>query len=131
MKFDRENKVILKSLNKTEAEAFILFLLSEIIRHQRDIEEAEALIQKVKAMFKLKEVKMRALELKQQVLKRDFVHKFSVIVNINEDWYPLHDDEEVPIECTISLKSRGALLGWFPEEMNPIEKQIMKDAGLV
>ena len=74
---------------------------------------------------------MTAIELKKEVLKEDFVNKFSVIVNMNGDWYHLHNNEEVPIECTVSLKTRGTLLGWFADEMNPIERQVMKDANLI
>ena len=50
MKFDFDQKVIIKTLNQTEASAFIKFLRSEIIRHQRDIVDAERLIAQVKEM---------------------------------------------------------------------------------
>ena len=51
MIFDQTNKVIIATLNKSEAKAFISFLHSEIVRHQRDIVEAEVLINKVKEKF--------------------------------------------------------------------------------
>lgn len=47
MIFDEEMKVITSTLNKEEAIAFCLFLKSEIIRHQIDIEQAERLMLKV------------------------------------------------------------------------------------
>ena len=51
MNFDEENKVIISSLNKTEARAFIKFLKSEIFRHLRDIEDARDLIEKARELF--------------------------------------------------------------------------------
>ncbi len=40
MKFDEQNKVIIETLNLAEARAFVLFLKSEIARHQMDIDNA-------------------------------------------------------------------------------------------
>jgi len=51
MIFNSEHKVIIDSLDESEAKAFIKFLRSEIRRHQQDIEEAELLIQKVKEVY--------------------------------------------------------------------------------
>jgi len=48
MKFDEQNKVIIDTLSKVEAKAFIKFLKSEIYRHQDDIEQARRLIEKVR-----------------------------------------------------------------------------------
>lgn len=53
MKFDKENKVIISTLSPLEASAFIKFLESEIIRHQRDIKEAKELIEKIRIKFQL------------------------------------------------------------------------------
>ena len=47
MKFDDDNKVIIETLTEVEASAFIKFLQSEILRHQRDIEDAKKLIERV------------------------------------------------------------------------------------
>ena len=44
MKFNPEHKVIIETLSKDEARAFIKFLRSEIIRHQDDIMLARKLI---------------------------------------------------------------------------------------
>ncbi len=44
MQFNEEHKVIIKTLNKGEAVAFIKFLESEIIRHKDDINQAKSLI---------------------------------------------------------------------------------------
>lgn len=49
MVFDKEMKVIVDTLNKSEASAFIKFLESEIMRHQIDIDQAKETIEKVKA----------------------------------------------------------------------------------
>ena len=49
MSFDQENKVIISTLNPDEARAFCKFLDSECKRHQRDIDEARALIELVEA----------------------------------------------------------------------------------
>ena len=51
MDFDSSCKVIIDTLNIWEAEAFIKFLRSEVFRHQRDIDDAEALIIKVIQKF--------------------------------------------------------------------------------
>ena len=48
MEFNAEHKVIIGTLNKDEARAFVKFLESEIIRHQDDINQAESLIGYVK-----------------------------------------------------------------------------------
>ena len=55
MDFNDENKVIIDSMNKEEAKVFIKFLKSEIIRHRRDIKEAENLIYNVVKKFELNE----------------------------------------------------------------------------
>lgn len=44
MIFNEDHKVIVSTLTKEEAKAFIKFLASEIIRHQDDINQAKALI---------------------------------------------------------------------------------------
>ena len=41
MKFNKDNKVIISSLNNVEADAFVLFLEEENIRHAEDINEVE------------------------------------------------------------------------------------------
>ena len=48
MEFNAEHKVIIGTLTKDEARAFVKFLESEIIRHQDDINQAESLIGYVK-----------------------------------------------------------------------------------
>ena len=48
MEFNEEHKVIIESLTRIEAKAFMKFLQSEIIRHQDDIQQAVALIRHVK-----------------------------------------------------------------------------------
>ena len=53
MTFDERQKVIIETLNIDEARAFIKFLKSEIIRHQRDIEDAWDLRKTVKEMYNL------------------------------------------------------------------------------
>ncbi len=53
MDFNQDQKVVVDSLNKTEAKAFIKFLYSEIIRHALDIEQAGKLIDTVKEKFNL------------------------------------------------------------------------------
>ena len=53
MNFDETNKVILNTLTKTEATVFVLFLESEIARHQMDIGNAYKLIKEVNARFGL------------------------------------------------------------------------------
>jgi len=47
MKFNKQHKVIINTLTKPEAIAFIKFLESEIIRHDDDIEQARVLIHEV------------------------------------------------------------------------------------
>lgn len=53
MDFDKENKVIIDTLEPNEAKAFIKFLKSEIARHQMDIDNARDLIYEVALKFKL------------------------------------------------------------------------------
>ncbi len=53
MEFSKEAKVIINTMNKDEANAFLKFLDSEIIRHQVDIEQAKKLISDVREMFYL------------------------------------------------------------------------------
>lgn len=53
MKFDNECKVIIDTMNLSEASAFIKFLKSEILRHEMDIKNAEKLIDEVYLKFKL------------------------------------------------------------------------------
>lgn len=53
MIFNEEHKVIIGSMTKTEASAFIKFLQSEIKRHQTDIQQAVSLISTVRSKFKL------------------------------------------------------------------------------
>ena len=60
MIFDSDNKVIISTLNEAEASAFIKFLQSEILRHKRDIKDAEYLIEVVERQ--IKEVKMDTSE---------------------------------------------------------------------
>ena len=48
MEFNSEHKVIISTLSRIEAKAFIKFLESEIIRHQDDIDQAKSLIGYVK-----------------------------------------------------------------------------------
>ena len=44
MQFNEQNKVIIDTMNRAEAKAFVLFLKSEITRHQTDISNAAALM---------------------------------------------------------------------------------------
>ncbi len=53
MKFDQQNKVIIESMNQTEARAFILFLKSEIARHEMDIDNAKKLIYEVSMRYNI------------------------------------------------------------------------------
>ena len=53
MKFLENNKVIVDSMSRDEASAFVKFLKSEMLRHQFDIEQARALIFQVVNKFKL------------------------------------------------------------------------------
>lgn len=48
MDFNKQNKVIINSLNQDEARAFIKFLRSKIIRHEDDINRVKSLIGLVK-----------------------------------------------------------------------------------
>ena len=57
MIFDDQNKVIIDSMNTIEARAFVKFLLSEIARHEMDIDNARTLILNVAAKFKLGDIK--------------------------------------------------------------------------
>jgi hypothetical protein len=54
MEFNAECKVIIDSMNRDEASAFIKFLESEIARHKMDIDNAVELIFKVSNKFNLK-----------------------------------------------------------------------------
>ena len=49
MKFNEQYLVIINTLTRDEASAFIKFLQSEILRHKEDIEKAENLIEVVRA----------------------------------------------------------------------------------
>ena len=51
MKFDAEHKVIVETMNETEARAFIKFLRSEIAQHKEDIDQAYDLIVSVGSEF--------------------------------------------------------------------------------
>jgi len=51
VKFDETNKVIIDTLDRNEARAFIKFLESEIARHENDIENAYDLIKEVAEKF--------------------------------------------------------------------------------
>ena len=53
MDFDSTNRVIIDSMNKDEAKAFIKFLSSEIARHEDDIDRAIALQLEVEKRFKI------------------------------------------------------------------------------
>ena len=55
MEFDKECKVIINSMDKVEAQAFLKFLLSEIKRHHKDIREARCLIVEVADKFGLED----------------------------------------------------------------------------
>ena len=48
MEFDKHHKVIPSTLTKEQAPVFILFLESEIQRHQEDIDQTEELIERIK-----------------------------------------------------------------------------------
>lgn len=47
MKFNKDHLVIIETLTKEEASAFIKFLKSEVIRHEEDIMQALNLIKEV------------------------------------------------------------------------------------
>lgn len=53
MKFDKEWKVIVSTLTKEEASAFVKFLQSEVKRHEVDIGQARNLIVRVVNKFNL------------------------------------------------------------------------------
>ena len=53
MRFDEVNKVIINTMDTSEAKAFVKFLQSEIARHQMDIDEASWLIRGVCLKFKI------------------------------------------------------------------------------
>jgi len=53
MRFDERHMVIITSLNKDEAKAFIKFLLSEKYRHEDDIKMLEERIALVKERFNI------------------------------------------------------------------------------
>lgn len=48
MKFNKENKVIIESMDEAECRAFVKFLQSEIYRHLRDVADAEDLMREVR-----------------------------------------------------------------------------------
>ena len=51
MEFNEKHLVIISSLAKEEASAWIKFLRTQIIRHQDDIKLAEELIERVKRIW--------------------------------------------------------------------------------
>lgn len=51
MRFDKDDMTVIETLNKDEARAFILFLLSERRRHGRDIEFIDKRIAETKKRF--------------------------------------------------------------------------------
>ena len=53
MQFSEQHKVKIESMTRDEAKVFIIFLETEILRHQEDIVEAEKLTKKVKDMYRL------------------------------------------------------------------------------
>ena len=53
MQFDETNKVIISTLNRDEARAFVLFLKSEIARHKLDIDNKVSLCYDVCMKFKI------------------------------------------------------------------------------
>jgi len=55
MNFDETNKVIIDTMNTDEARAFVLFLKSEIARHQMDIDNARDLCYTVINKFELED----------------------------------------------------------------------------
>ena len=56
MKFDETNKVVIETMNREEARAFIKFLKSEIARHQMDIDNAITLIGDVCLKFQIENI---------------------------------------------------------------------------
>ncbi len=55
MEFNKQCLVIIDTLNREQAVAFIRFLQSEILRHRMDIDEADKLIGKVMEKFEILE----------------------------------------------------------------------------
>ena len=53
VKFDEECKVIIDTMDASEARAFVKFLKSEILRHKMDIDNAEKLMYDVCIRFKI------------------------------------------------------------------------------
>lgn len=53
MEFNEQQLVIISTLSKEEARVFIKFLDTEILRHKKDIEDAEKLISHVRDRFNL------------------------------------------------------------------------------
>ena len=51
MRFDETRKVIIDTLDRNEASAFIKFLESEIARHEEDTKDAYDLIRKLAKRF--------------------------------------------------------------------------------
>jgi hypothetical protein len=52
MEFDADHKLIISSLeNEERARAFIIFLETEVLRHFKDIRDAQALIKEVEDKF--------------------------------------------------------------------------------
>ena len=51
MIFNEEQKVIISTLDHSEASAFVKFLHSEIIRHKDDIQQARDLICLIQKMY--------------------------------------------------------------------------------
>ncbi len=56
MKFDETNKVIVETMNQSEAIAFVKFLKSEIARHEIDIYNAKALIHAVCLKYRIADI---------------------------------------------------------------------------
>ncbi len=53
MDFDETNKVLINTMTKEEASAFVMFLASEILRHKEDITQTQLLIKAVCKKFEL------------------------------------------------------------------------------
>jgi hypothetical protein len=53
MRFNEEHLVIIESLTRDEAKAFVKFLESECVRHEDDVKLAKELINKVKGMYQI------------------------------------------------------------------------------
>jgi len=56
MEFDKDNLVLVETMNREEARAFVLFLASEILRHRDDITKARLLASGVCRKFNLESV---------------------------------------------------------------------------